>query len=121
MKKIKKILIIDDDEAILDAVKLMLEDSGYKVDAEIKGSRIQKRVISFEPDLILLDVLMSGLDGRDICKKIKNDPETNDIPVIMISAHPGAKESLKECGADGYLAKPFQFEDLLKIIKKNIK
>jgi DNA-binding response OmpR family regulator len=117
----KKILIVDDDEAIVDAISLILDDLGYKTSYVSKGSEVYDKVESFKPDLILLDVLMSGKDGREICGNLKSNPETKNIPVVMVSAHPSAKKSATEIGADGFLAKPFQVEDLTKIIKAHIK
>lgn len=117
-KRSRRILVIDDDESILDSISLILEESGYKVSSTLKGETAYRKVRDFKPDVILLDVLMSGRDGREICKKLKNEPETKFIPVIMISAHPSAKESTKEFGADDFLSKPFQVEDLLKLVKK---
>jgi DNA-binding response OmpR family regulator len=63
---------------------------------------------------------MSGKDGREICKNLKHDPKTQKIPVIMISAHPSAAQTILECGAQDFLAKPFETELLLKRIKQNL-
>ena len=114
----KKILVVDDDESILDAVSLVLEDEGYRVETIQKGQETYEKVIAFKPDLILLDVLMSGSDGRDICRKLKHNSETKHIPIIMISAHPTAKEGALECGAEEFLAKPFNTDELLKKIER---
>jgi DNA-binding response OmpR family regulator len=114
----KKILVIDDDESILDAISLILEDAGYTVATSLKGEQTYKEVERFQPDLILLDVLMSGNDGRTICRKLKTDKQTKGIPVLMISAHPSAINSIKSCGADDFLAKPFTSEELLTNILK---
>jgi DNA-binding response OmpR family regulator len=116
----KKVLVVDDDAGILDAISIILKEEGYEVDTAFKGEETLKKAYSFRPDIILLDVLMSGKDGRDICMNFKSNPITKEIPVIMISAHPGAKASIKECGADDFLAKPFDVVDLLSIIKKHI-
>jgi DNA-binding response OmpR family regulator len=115
-----KILIIDDDKSILDALTLTLEDAGYSIDTIYKGEQTYKKIESFRPHLILLDVLMSGKDGREICKNIKQNPNTQHIPIIMISAHPSAEKTIKECGANAFLAKPFDTEVLLKTIASYI-
>ncbi len=114
----KKILVVDDEESILDAVKLILEDEGFLVKAIFKGDEVYKEVEKFNPDLILLDVLMSGKDGRTISKNLKSIEKTKNIPVIMISAHPTASETLKEYKADDFLAKPFKVDELLEILEK---
>jgi len=114
----KKVLIVDDEESILDAVSLILEDEGYTVKAIFKGDEVYDKVDSFKPDVILLDVLMSGKDGRSICKNLKSNDKTKSIPVIMISAHPSAVENIKEYMADDFLAKPFKVDELLEILEK---
>ncbi len=115
-----KILVVDDDESILDAISLILEEAEYIVDTTFKGEETYKKIKQFKPDVILLDVLMSGHDGRHICKTIKHDTSTKHIPIIMISAHPTAKKGALECGADDFLAKPFETDELLSKIKKYI-
>lgn len=116
----KKILVIDDDESILDAVSMILEEEGYKVETIFKGEETYKKVIAFKPDAIILDVLLSGKDGREICKNLKTNNGTKAIPIIMISAHPNAEKSIKSCGADAFLAKPFDTHDLLQVISKSV-
>lgn len=108
-----RILIVDDDESILDAVSLILEESGFDVDTTFKGEETYAKISQFNPNLILLDVLMSGSDGRQICQKLKQQQETKKIPIIMISAHPTAKEGAVQCGANDFLAKPFDTDVLI--------
>ena len=116
-----KILIVDDDKDILDAIKMILEREGYIVSIISKGDETYRKVHDFQPDLILLDVSMSGNDGRTICKTLKKDIKTKHIPVVIISAHPSAAVDYLQCGADDFLAKPFETEELLTYIKKNLK
>lgn len=114
----KKILIVDDDASILDAVSMVLEDAGYIVKINIRGEKTSELVESFKPDLILLDILMSGNDGRKICKTLKTNEKTKNIPIILISAHPSAAGYAKTYGADDFLAKPFEIKDLLDKVKE---
>jgi DNA-binding response OmpR family regulator len=114
----KKVLIVDDDAGILDAISLILEDAGYNVLSISDGTMVFKKLEQFKPDMILLDVLLSGSDGRIICKELKDNPETKIIPIVMISAHPTAKLSIKDYGADGFLAKPFEAVELLTNVKR---
>jgi CheY-like chemotaxis protein len=116
----KKILIVDDDEAILEAVSLVLESEGYVTETTFKGEETFSKIIKFQPNVILLDVLMSGKDGREICKSLKADQELKKIPVIMISAHPTADKGAEEAGADGFISKPFDTQDLLKAIESQL-
>ncbi len=113
----KKILVVDDDEGILDALTMVLEDAGYEVENASRSEEIYKKINKRMPDLILLDVLLSGEDGRDICKKLKQDNKTKHIPILMISARPSAKDERLLVGPDDFLAKPFETEELLSKIR----
>ncbi len=115
----KKILIADDDAGILDSLTMMLEDAGYDVDTTINGATVQDMREEL-PDLLLLDIWMSGMDGRDICKHLKSQKLTKRIPIIMISANKDAAQIAKEAGADDFIAKPFQMDDLLAIVAKHV-
>ncbi len=117
--KKKKILVADDDSGILDALQIMLEDNEYAVTVTIDGQTIYKMERDF-PDLILLDIWMSGLDGREICRYLKQSELTRSIPIIMISANRDTEKIAKEAGADDFLAKPFEMDELLKKIAKYI-
>jgi DNA-binding response OmpR family regulator len=117
----KKILVIDDDQDILEPLTLILEEEKYKVLTAIKGEQTYKKIKDFRPDLILLDILMSGSDGRTICAKLKHDSKTKDIPVILMSAHPGAEQDAVKCGANDFISKPFDTQDLLNSIAKQLK
>lgn len=114
----KKILVIDDDEGILSAFEAMLVGEGYDVQSSSDVKPLESFTKNNMPDLILLDVLLSGTDGRGICRQLKADPNTRHIPVIMISAHPGAEESIKKAGADDYLPKPFEMDELINKINR---
>jgi DNA-binding response OmpR family regulator len=113
----KKIMIADDDPGIVDAIEMLLEFEGYQVSSTIDGSTVLDMKEEL-PDLLLLDIWMSGEDGRDICKKLKQTAITKNIPVIMISASRDIKESAMAAGADDFIAKPFEMNDLLNKIKK---
>ena len=114
-QQVKKILVVDDDPDILDALQFMLEDAGYEVKTTEKGEYAEnlRDTNSGLPDVIILDVLLSGKDGRLICQKLKSQQETKHIPIIMISAHPNAKQSVTAVGADDFVAKPFDVDELL--------
>ena len=108
----KKILIADDNPAILEAVSLILEDVGYET-YTVSDDKIIKQIVSIKPDLILLDIWLSGQDGREICKTLKNRNDTKNIPIIMISANKDTSIIAKEAGANDFLEKPFDMDDLL--------
>ena len=108
-------MIADDDPGIVDAVEMLLEFEGYTVSSTVDGATVLDMKDEL-PDLLLLDIWMSGEDGRDICKQLKKEALTKNIPVIMISASRDIKESALAAGADDFLAKPFEMDELLKKI-----
>jgi CheY-like chemotaxis protein len=112
------ILVVDDDPGILDALRVLFESEGYRVQTCEKGDYVGalRDATGALPDVIVLDVLLSGKDGRTICRTLKSQDVTRHIPVVMISAHPGAEQSVKEVGADAFLAKPFAIDDLLDTV-----
>ena len=111
----KKILVVDDDPDILEALKFLLEYAGYEVNTTEKGDYAEnlRDTNGGLPDVIILDVLLSGKDGRLICQKLKSQEDTKRVPIIMISAHPNAKQSVSAVGADDFMAKPFDMDELL--------
>ncbi len=116
MEKTKRIMIADDDPAILDAIGIILEYKGYQVLQALNGEGLIEMENEF-PDLLLLDIWMSGIDGRDICKKLKTTETTSKIPIVLISAGKDIEQSAREAGADDFLAKPFEIDELFKMIE----
>jgi DNA-binding response OmpR family regulator len=113
-----KILIIDDDAAILEAVQVFLESEGYSVNTSPDGSVVLGDNIKYHPDLILLDLLLSGKDGRKVVQQLRYQPETKDTPVIIMSAHTVRAEEALMAGAQEFLPKPFDISNLLVLIEK---
>ncbi|GAC1427286.1 MAG: hypothetical protein PVS3B3_14780 [Ktedonobacteraceae bacterium] len=116
----KKILVVDDDVDILDFLQVILEEEGYIVMTTSKGEYLEQLHNGGLPNLILLDVFLSGKDGRHIVKQLKSQAETKCIPVIMFSAHPSAEETARASGADDFLAKPFEIDDLVAKVKNHV-
>lgn len=116
----KKILVIDDDEGILAAFEALLESEGYSVKISDNIEPLLALTQKNAPNLVLLDVLLSGTDGRNICKILKKQPNTRHIPIIMISAHPSVSSTIKEAGADDFIHKPFEMKELLTKISKYV-
>jgi CheY-like chemotaxis protein len=115
----KKILIADDDRTILDVITIILDRAGYITDTTPNG----KTLLNSPPqgfDLILLDVKMSGVDGFFICKYLKSQESTKHIPIVMVSAIPELKTLTENAGADGYLEKPFNSQELLHVVSRFI-
>lgn len=113
---VKTIMIADDDPGIVDAIEMMLTYEGYAVKTTSNGATFSE-VKKNNPDLVLLDIWMAGEDGREICRKIKATKQTKAIPVIIISASKDIERSAIESGADGFLEKPFEMNELLDKIK----
>lgn len=110
-------MVADDDAAILDATTLFLEMKGYTVIPVDKGD-VFSSCAEKNPDLLLLDIWMSGVDGRDVCRRIKEDKRTKNIPVILFSAGNDVKMSALNAGANGFIEKPFDVADLLTTLKQ---
>lgn len=116
-----KILIVDDDVDILESLTALLDAEGYETFSTLKGDETYKLVKKHKPDLLIVDLLLSGRDGGQITSDLRNNPTTKDIPIIMISAHPSAKNKAIDVGANDFVAKPFETESFLEIIDRNIK
>ncbi|MCX5678030.1 MAG: response regulator [Candidatus Omnitrophica bacterium] len=121
----KKILVVDDEGDLLKLVKTRLEASGYEVITLNSGKYVIETAKSEMPDIILLDVVMPGKNGCDVCRELKADEAIRSIPVILFTAHYPEEEHLKlssgEIGAEDYILKPFDAKVLLAKIKSLIK
>jgi CheY-like chemotaxis protein len=121
LSKKKKLLVVDDEQDILEFLKVIFEDEGYIVVTTDKDDYLEGLNNDTLPDLILLDLLLSGQDGREIVKHLKMQEHTKHIPIIMFSAHPGAQEITRQAGADDFVAKPFEIDLLLNKIEQYLK
>ena len=115
----KRILIADDDPGIRDIFKIIFERYGYEIDLKEDATDLLKNNF-FLPDVFLIDKLLSGADGLDICRVLKNSPLTMDIPVIMVSASPDIAIQSIKAGADDFIEKPFDLNHLLEVVERNI-
>jgi DNA-binding response OmpR family regulator len=111
------ILIIDDDADILNIITVVLKEAGYAVRTGRDVSDLYE-IEKNAPDLILLDNWLDGKTGHDICYHLKTTPKTSTIPVLLFSASPNLAQTAASCKADGYIAKPFEVEDLLAVVQK---
>jgi DNA-binding response OmpR family regulator len=114
-----KILVVDDEEHIVKAVKYILEGEGYNVEAAVDGEDALRMVQKFSPDLILLDVMMPKKNGYDVCRELKEENTTQLIPIIIVTALKQKEERIKgiEAGADDFISKPIDQKELLTRIK----
>src|SRR5687768_1808842 len=117
----KKILICDEDEGISEMLKIMLENEGFEVRLLQNGKAILKKVTEYKPNLILIDLWMPGMDGKEAIKLLRHNEQAQNIPIFIISAlHENEiSKIVKEVGVAGYLSKPFNLEDLLTLVQKN--
>jgi len=113
----KKIMIAEDDTGILDAMQMILEDAGYDVVTN-EGEGTVSSIEREQPDLLLLDIWLSGINGKDVCVELKKQNSTKHIPVIMCSANRDTEQISREAGADDFLAKPFEMDDLLQKVER---
>jgi DNA-binding response OmpR family regulator len=113
-----KILLIDDDPDVRTVMNVLLKKNGHEVETASSRDQAFSKLKEFKPAVILLDVLLSGADGRTICREIKQNEATSKIAVIMFSAHPGAADKIDTYGADDFVAKPFNTEVLLDKITR---
>ena len=115
----KRIIMVDDDPAIQDAYCRILEQDGYAVTVYINGQPLLTGNFDL-PDLIILDKQLSGADGLDIYRYLKQQQSTKALPTNMLSASPQIQSLALQAGADDFLEKPFNYLDLLNIIKRHI-
>jgi len=109
----EKILVIDDDPDIGTMIKMILEYKGYSVIVAERAEQASEALKNDGFDLIIMDMLLSGVNGTDLCSEFKKDSSIAHIPIIMISAHPNAKEICLQAGADEFIPKPFDMQDIL--------
>jgi len=115
----KKILVADDDPGIRDIFKIIFERAGYSIEIKEDAEEVLRNNFTI-PDVFLIDKLLSGYDGLDICRYLKNNPLTSHIPVIMVAASPDIGITAIKAGADDFVEKPFDLKYLLKVIERNI-
>ncbi|SFM80621.1 response regulator [Methanolobus profundi] len=115
----QKVLIVDDEMDALIALKVALETEGYNVVEAQDGYEAIEKVHSERPDVILLDLMIPGIDGFEVCKQLRSDPLYSHIPVIMLTARGEVDDKVEgiELGADDYVTKPFNLKELKARIK----
>ena len=118
-----KILVIDDDPGIGDMLNLILEFNGYEVIVSDKPELTEELILKNKVDLVILDMLISGVNGTDICKRIRisKNETISGMPVLMMSALHDAARKCKEAGANDFIAKPFEMEQFIQRIEQLVK
>lgn len=122
-KEPAKILVVDDDANIINFFQYVLEDQGYTVEVAGNGIEAIKKVHSFFPDVILLDVVMPEMDGYEVTEELKNNPNTSNISIILVTGMDTVEDKVRglESGADDFITKPFNFDELVARVKSLLK
>lgn len=120
MEKMENFLVIEDDPDIGRMIKMLLEYKGYRVTVLERTEQADEILRNNGIDLVIMDMLLSGVNGIDVCARFKNDASISHIPVIMMSAHPDARKKCLQAGANGFISKPFDMQDILSEINKLI-
>ncbi len=115
----QRILVAEDDQVVLDVLRLILEEEGYAVEAVADEATLRAFPHGY-PDLLFLDIWMSGWDGGDLCRELKCGEETREIPILLCSANRDGERIAREAGADGFIAKPFDMDDLLATVARHL-
>lgn len=116
MNKRVNILVVDDDQEIGFMFKLMLEHKGFLVTVTQRAEQLEYIIIRHSINLIILDMLIAGVKGTDVCARLKGNEATASIPIIMVTALPDCEKICIEAGANGFLAKPFEMAELISKI-----
>ena len=111
----KRILVVDDQPAIVELIQEILQSAEYRVETSLNGACLQ-HMGDDPPDLILLDILLGGEDGRALCQRLKEHEQTRHIPIILMSAHLVGQHDIEACQADAFLVKPFRVSTLLDLV-----
>ncbi len=115
----KRVLVVDDDRVIQQLLEVNLELEGYEVVATAAdGKEALEKIAELKPDLVILDIMMPKMDGLEVCRRLRADPDLSEIPVILLSARAqdmDIREGL-EIGASAYLTKPFDPVELLDVV-----
>src|SRR2546425_12891356 len=112
----RRILVVDDDPMVATTVQRVLRPEGYEVDVALGGGQALEQARAKRPDLVVLDVMMPGIDGLEVCRQLRAD---GDLPILMLTARSGTAERVKglDTGADDYLVKPFAYAELLARVR----
>jgi two-component system response regulator MprA len=111
----QRILVVDDEQNIVEFIRLGLCYEGFAVEGAANGQEALAAIARAKPDLVILDILLPGIDGLAVCRRLRSQPDTADVPILMLTARDDVRDRVigLESGADDYLTKPFSFAELL--------
>ncbi len=118
----RTVLIIEDEKLIIVSTQMVLEAAGFCVESATNGEDGIKQAVAQAPDMILLDIMMPGIDGWETLTRLKADPATAGIPVVIFTAreHSRGHQKSTDMGASGYFRKPFEPDELIELVEKHI-
>lgn len=112
------ILVVEDDPQVARLIALVLQRSGYQSQIVSDGQSALQEAKAKRPSMIFADLTIKGMGGDALCNALKKQPETKEIPYIVVSGDRDIADKARKCGADDYMGKPFEFDDLLRLVKK---
>jgi len=112
------ILVVEDDPQVARLIALVLQRNGYKSEIVADGQAAMDSVVASMPEMIFADLTIKGMGGEALCGQLKSRPETRNIPYIVVSGDRDIAEKSRLCGADDHMGKPFEFEDLVRLVRK---
>lgn len=113
------ILIVEDDPQVARLIALVLTRNGYQSDVVAEGQTALETAMEKKPSMIFADLTIKGMGGEALCSALKREPQTKDIPFVVVSGDRDVAEKARMCGADDYMGKPFEFEDLIRLVNKH--
>jgi CheY-like chemotaxis protein len=112
------ILVVEDDPQVARLIALVLQRNGYPSKVLSDGNSALSEAKVQKPMMIFADLTIKGMGGEELCHVLKTEPETREIPYIVVSGDRDIAEKARQCGADDYMGKPFEFDDLIRLVKK---
>ena len=112
------ILVVEDDPQVARLISLVLQRNGHESQVVADGESALRSARARKPDMIFADLTIKGMSGEALCSALKSHEETKDIPYIVVSGDRDVAEKARQCGADDYMGKPFEFNDLIRLVNK---
>ncbi len=115
------ILVVEDDPQVARLISLVLQRNGYKSKVVADGQSALDTAREAKPSMIFADLTIKGMGGEQLCSTLKSSPETKNIPYVVVSGDRDIAEKARVCGADDFMGKPFEFDDLIRLVNKYAK
>jgi len=112
------ILVVEDDPQVARLISLVLQRNGHQADVVADGETALDRARTAQPLMIFADLTIKGMGGEALCSALKSNPDTRDIPYVVVSGDRDIADKARICGADDYMGKPFEFDDLIRLVNK---